>query len=101
MIDIDIDALPAQGVFTVALAVFAYKGGTLADVRRIEAILRTKSKAGKWVDVARCPLHPKADLDGGAAMGGALGPPTGILLAGLSSADRGKNWTLTRLGNTM
>jgi stress response protein SCP2 len=89
-IDIDIDALPAQGVCTVALAVFAYKGGTLADVRRIEAILRTKDARGKWVEVARCPLHPHADLEGGVAMGGALGPPTGILLAGLASADRGK-----------
>merc|ERR1719265_1324404 len=39
VISIDVDALPMQGICTVALCVFAHSGGTLTDVDSILAFL--------------------------------------------------------------
>ena len=95
-IDVDLDALTAQGVCTIALAVFAYKGGNLTDTSGISVDLRTRGQSGQWTTIVSIALAT-LELD----PNDYRGVPTGILLAALSSSDQGRNWQLTRLGHTM
>jgi len=97
VIDVDIAALAKEGVCTVALAVFAPNEGSLTGLATVTAVLRTKaSQGGSWVDVAQIPLSKELLVPSSF-----LGVPTGVLVGGLSSADKGKTWWLTRLGNVM
>lgn len=80
----------------MALAIFAPTEGSLAGVAAVTAVLRMRSSHnGSWMDVVQVPLSKELLVPS------CLGPATGILLGGLSSADKGKSWWFTRLGNVM
>jgi stress response protein SCP2 len=93
VIDLDLDRLPSQGVCSVALCVFAYKDGSLSNVRGITSVLRVKDKGGQWFDAVKVPV---ADIVSGRSTS-----VTGILVAGIYSPDKGKTWSVQRLGHPL